>query len=411
MITALGSRYADRLQDVAAFLGEENFVLWMARWSIEYVNTVFPADILHYTDEKKLYERVQAYEKVTKHQMTALLAVLREDYPGIKFHWGLTSEDIMHNARWSQIIQATMITLDEVNKVVRGINTVCHERPWEGFLPDILAHTHGQPATPVDCAQYLRAKFMPIKFEPPEFRMGGSNGQLTAWKRLFPNQDADEVANRWMRNMISRFFMGPRYPIFVMTTPDDQIGLLQHGPSNHKHLLSCIGNVLRLRSLARALWDHCYRGILVLDSDDGQTGSSAMPHKVNPLDFEQAEGALSNAYHIFQGALEANCDSRGLRDLSNSIVNRHLTDAYAYMYLGLNSIVRGLEKSQYSVERIRKELEAHPECLSELVRYYRVEIKGEDDEVVYKDLKMNPPKNLGESVEELRAHGFYTHIN
>lgn len=411
MISALDSRYSERLQDMSAFLGEENFVLWMARWSIEYVNAIYPTDIPHYTDEKKLYGRVQAYEKVTRHQMTALLAVLREDHPAIKFHWGLTSEDIMHNARWSQIIQAIAIINDEVGKIVFGINTLCNERPWQGYMPDILAHTHGQPATPVDCSQYLKAKFLPLKFATPQFRMGGSNGQLTAWKRLFPKMDADVVAARWLRSMNSRFFIGNQHPKLVIATPDDTVGLLQHGPSNHGCLLSCIGNALRLRSLARALWDHCYRGILTIKTEEGQTGSSAMPHKINPLDFEQAEGAFSNAYHILLGALEANCDSRGLRDLSNSIVNRNLPDAFAYFFLGCASIVQGLKRVEYSKERIQRELIEHPECLSELVRYFRVDVKGEPDELVYKDLKDNPPDDYDRVVKELSTNGFYTHLN
>lgn len=405
MITALGSRYADRLQDVAAFLGEENFVLWMARWSIEYVNTIYPTDIPHYTDEKKLYERVQAYEKVTKHQMTALLKILKEDHPTIKFHMGLTSEDIMHNARWSQIIQVIMVLNDEVGKIVKSIDKTCHG------LPAILAHTHGQPATPVNCSKYLKAKFLPAKFHPPEFRMGGSNGQLTAWRHVFPAFSASEVADVWMTAMVSKFFVGPKHPTFVISTPGVDVGLLQHGPSNQQCLLSCIGNALRFRSLARALWDHCYRGILEFKSTEGQTGSSAMPHKVNPLDFEQAEGAFSNAYHILIGALEANSDSRGLRDLSNSIVNRNLPDAFAYLFLGLESLVRGIGNAEYSHTKIIEEVQRHPECISEMVRYFRSEIKGEDDEVVYKDLKDSPPDDFWVYLHKMEQAGFDVEFN
>lgn len=410
MISALDSRYAERLQDVSAFLGEENFVLWMSRWSIEYVSVTFGKILPHYKDEQELFERVRVYEKITKHQMTALLRVLKEDFPGVKFHWGLTSEDIMHNARWSQITQVLSVIQSEFGQVLRGLRNVCNERPFAGYLPDILAHTHGQPATPVDCYQYLMAKVQPTGFVFPNFRMGGSNGQLTAWKRLFPDLDASAVAKCWLQDVRTKFFIN-RMDHMYIDTPNDTVGLLQHGPSNQECLLSCIGSALRLRSLARALWDHCYRGILVLKTEEGQTGSSAMPHKVNPLDFEQAEGAFSNAYHILIGALEANCDSRGLRDLSNSIVNRNLPDAFAYLFLGCSSIVAGLRNAEYSPTKIREELAKHPECLSELVRYFRVSEKGESDEVVYKDLKDNPPSNFQAVAKELSETGFYTHIN
>ncbi len=401
MITALDTRYKDRLKDVSAFLGEENFVLWMSRWSIEYVNMMFNLNVPHYNDELELFRRVDEYEKITKHQMTALLKVLAEDHPDIKFHWGLTSEDIMHNARWSQASQVISVIYSELERVEVAIEDLA-----DSMGSDILAHTHGQPATPVDCYKYLRGKYaLGVGFDFPSFRMGGSNGQLTAWRALFPHLSSEDCAHVWLKAVRTKFFIDKESPICI-ETPNEFIGLLQHGPSNSECILSCIGSALHLRALARALWDHCYRGVLVVKTEENQTGSSAMPHKVNPLDFEQAEGAFSNAYHIFLGTLEANADSRGLRDLSNSIVNRSLPDAFAYIFLGVSALVRGANNSHYSMTKVTSELEQHPECLSELVRYCRVEKRGELDETVYKDLKNNPPTDFRRTIEELKNEGF-----
>lgn len=401
MITALDTRYKERLKDVSAFLGEENFVLWMSRWSIEYANVMFNAEIPHYADELELFRRVDEYEKITKHQMTALLKVLKEDHPDVKFHWGLTSEDIMHNARWSQAAQVIAVINNEIERMEEAIELLA-----DGIGSDILAHTHGQSATPVDCYKYLRAKYATnTEFEMPTFRMGGSNGQLTAWRALFPHLSSENVAAEWLKRVRGNFFIDKTYPMCV-ETPNEFVGLLQHGPSNSPCILSCIGSALHLRSLARAFWDHCYRGILVVRTEEKQTGSSAMPHKVNPLDFEQAEGAFSNAYHILIGALEANADSRGLRDLSNSIVNRNLPDAFAYIFLGVSALVRGVANSSYSSNKVALELEQHPECLSELVRYYRVEKRGEQDEDVYISLKTKPPTDFRRTVEGMKLEGF-----
>jgi adenylosuccinate lyase len=394
MFSALDSRYASRLTLLQPIVGEVNFIYFMSLWSLTYAECANPGVYLPlYEDREKLARRVAAKEVATQHQMMALLQVLQEDYPDITFHYGLTSEDIMHNSRWTQIA----LLIHQLQEVLKEVDAAVREFEKEVPLP-ILAHTHGQPATPVRLGPYLRAKLRRLNPVYPEYRFGGANGQLTALGFATGLTNFEAVAAAWARGMAGHLGELPKLQI---VTPTPKLGLLQHGPSNEATIMSAISAALKLRSFARALWDHSYRGILTFETSPGQAGSSAMPHKVNnPIDFEQAEGAFSNAYHILLNGLEANADSRGLRDLSNSIVNRQLPEAWVYLYLGAKSLVKGMSKSSYNLSKIKEEIKNHPECLTELLRYYiQAEEHGADP---YWELKKHPPNDFEAVIKRMK---------
>jgi adenylosuccinate lyase len=348
-----------------------------------------------YSDRQALARRVSVKEQVTKHQMVALNQVLEEDYPDVSFHYGLTSEDIMHNARWTQVHLCILV----INELLREVEIAIRE--YEKQLPTaILAHTHGQPATPVFVGPYLRAKCRRIGLVVPEYRLGGSNGQLTALQLISGITDFKPMATAWTKKVLYRLAQLEKINI---VTPTPAQGLLQLGPSNEATLLSGVAVAVKMRALARALWDHCQRKLLLYESGAGQAGSSAMPHKVNPIDFENAEGAFTNAERILLNAFEANSDTRGLRDLSNSIINRQMLEGWAYLYLGLKGLTRGMSKTTYSPDRAVEELRENPECLTEVLRYYLQEKEGLADP--YWELKQNPPGDFDETVKRLGTWG------
>ena len=399
MLSALDSRYANRLEPIADVVGEESFVYFMSIWSQAYAECTNPGIYIPiYTNKKDLYRRVSKKEVATKHQMVALLQVLQEDYPDVTFHYGLTSEDIMHQARWTQIA----ILNSRLNVVMKDIESAIKTLEFDISTP-ILAHTHGQPATPVELGPYLRAKIRRLSLISPEFRLGGSNGQLSILKQIYPGMKLDELALAWAKR-ISELI--PELDRIQVITPTAKVGLLQHGPSNEATIMSMISTVLKYRALARALWDHCQRGVLVLMSGNEQAGSSAMPHKVNPVNYELSEGCFSNAYHILLNGLEANSDSRGLRDLSNSVVNRQLVEAWVWAYLGLKSLLRGMETSVYSQDAVVRELKANPECLTEYLRYYILENERGTDP--YWELKKNPPKDWDVTMKRMENWKLFT---
>jgi len=364
----------------------------MSVWSLSYAECANTGTYLPvYTDRNELYRRVCAKERTTKHQVVALNQVLEEDHPDVVFHYGLTSEDLSHNSRWTQVD----LVISKVSHLLRDL--VQHVAVLaESVHTPVLAHTHGQAATPVMLGAYLKAKLKHLPIVRPQFRLGGSNGQLTALRYATGLNDFNNLANNWLKR-VKHHVRGLESTHIIVPTED--CGLLQVGPSNDATLLTAISVCLKTRALARALWDHCYRGILTSASSSGQAGSSAMPHKVNPIELENAEGCFSNAYHTFINALEANSDSRGLRDLSNSVVNRQMQEGWCYLFLGLNSLITGVSKSVYRKDLIIKELKANPGCLSELLRYYMQAVEGRADP--YWDLKDNPPTDFDETIKRM----------
>lgn len=369
----------------------------MSIWSITYAEcTNKEAYLPPYANREDLFERVLRKEQSTKHQMTALIQVLEEDFPNIQFHFGLTSEDIMHNARTTQ----SLMIIGEIYKKLKDLDSAIKIVEKDIKFP-ILAHTHGQPATPVELGAYLRAKIRGISLVRPQFRLGGSNGQLTALRYATGIQDFNKLTQTWAKRIKEKM---PSIDEFVIEIPTRKTALLQVGPSNDATFLSGMGLAVKLRALARALWDHAQRKILVISTGLTQTGSSAMPHKVNPIDFENAEGNFSIAYNMLSLAFEANTDTRGLRDLSNSVINRQVLEGWAFLFLGIKGLIKGLHSSQYSSDRIMNELRSNPECLTELYRYYLMTEEGNPDP--YFELKNNPPNDFDETLKRMSNWNF-----
>lgn len=400
MISCLDSRYTQQLADIKPFLGDEAFVYYMSVWSLSYAELTNDNVFLRlYDDRNELYERVKKYEIETKHQMTALIKVMQKDYPSVNFHIGLTSEDIMHNARCLQMNLIADKILEQINHVDEQLNRIS-----EPVNFPILAHTHGQAATPIMLSPYLRAKCRDIFLSKSNYRLGGSNGQLTILRRISAGTDFQKLGDQWLKKTSEKLRNTFVFEDSSMIVPTDRVGLLQVGPHNDQAFLSGMSLSLKFRALCRAFWDHASRGILKVSTGTFQTGSSAMPTKVNPILFENAEGCFTIAYNTFQTALEANCDSRGLRDLSNSIVNRQVLDGWAFLYLGLRGLVKGMEQADYNIEACRKEIEENPECLGELLRYYIIE-EG-DGRDPYFEIKNNPPKDFYETLSRMPGWEF-----
>ena len=403
MISSLDSRYSAQLTPIKDFLGDEAFVYYMSVWSIAYAEaTNKDCFIPLYEDRNELYDRVKRFEVETRHQMTALLRVLEQDYPKVKWHQYSTSEDCMTSARSIQMNLIISKVYDEVRKIEEQI-----QRLTSSVKFPILEHTHGQPATPVDLAPFLRAKVRDIYLARPNLRLGGSNGQLSIWKKVAEASnmqfDAVKLGQRILKRLTEKLGDDISFEDVEISVPNDKVGLLQVGPHNDHTYLSAMSLSLKLRALSRTFWSHANRKLLKLHTSKTQTGSSAMPTKVNPINFENSEGCFTIAYQTFTTALEANCDTRGLRDLSNSVVNRQLFDGWAFLYLGIKNLVRGMETSEYSVENCLKELHENPDCLGEYLRYY---IQTTEKRDPYFEIKNNPPVDFNETVSRMPGWNF-----
>jgi adenylosuccinate lyase len=397
MITSLDSRYESKLSELRPFLGDCAFVYYMYLWSVSYAQTFDDSAINHSEvsnlSPTELYSMVRTKESITNHQMTALLQVLAELYPNSRFHSCLTSEDIMHNSR---VLQQNLIMAKTKNLMCELSNRLDMLSAPIGF--PILEHTHGQPATPVELGPFLKAKIADIKLIRPNYRFGGSNGQLSVFKKFHSELSVEETAQKWIRKMnayLSEFYQIAESDIVF---PMGDKALLQVGPHNDGCYFSLISASLKLRALCRTFWTHASRGILSASKKKGETGSSAMPHKNNPILFENAEGCFTLAAGVFNYTMEANIDTRNLRDLSNSVINRQTTDGFCYFYLGVSGLISGMKEFSYDGSKCFEELRRHPECLSEFLRYYTIQKTGKDP---YVEMRNNPPECFDDAIKTM----------
>ncbi|MEK7563243.1 MAG: lyase family protein, partial [Patescibacteria group bacterium] len=185
-------------------------------------------------------------------------------------------------------------------------------------------------------------------------KLGGAVGTFSAHAAAYPDVDWPRFGTRFIRSL-------GLIPLSATTqiNPHDDIAELSH--------LLCRINTILL-DFSRDGWLYISRGVFKQRVVAGEVGSSTMPHKVNPIDFENAEGNLGLSTALFTHFAEKLPVSRLQRDLSDSTVQRNIGVAFGYHMLALKSLTRGLSKLSLDRSAVRRELEAHPEVIAEAIQ-------------------------------------------
>jgi adenylosuccinate lyase len=311
-------------------------------------------------------QAIKKIEEKTKHDVKALEYYLKEKIgavPGLKkyiefVHFALTSEDTTNLAYGILIHQALEnVLLPSLQDLVSALTAMAKQ--WRDV--SLLALTHGQPATPTTVSkelmvfvsrlerqlQLLRAFRMQGKF-------GGAVGTFSAHRAAYPGIDWPAFGKKFVKALGLE-------PLEYTTqiNPHDDLAELSH-------LFIRIGNVLL--NLSRDLWLYISRGIFRQKMIAGEVGSSTMPHKVNPIDCENAEGNIGIANALFAHFAEKLPISRLQRDLSDSTVQRNLGVAFGHHLLAVQSLKRGLGKLSLDITKIQRELDTHPEVHAEAIQ-------------------------------------------
>ena len=319
--------------------------------------------------------RVKELEKSTNHDVKAVEYFLREKLKehlelseAVHFiHFACTSEDINSVAYALMLDKArTDILLPRLGAVQEALRT---QALRYAALP-MLARTHGQPASPttlgkeiaVFCAR-LRRPIERIRNAPIAAKMSGAVGNYSAHYVAYPEVDWAAVTATW----ISSLGLDPA-PCTTQIEPHDCLA----------ELLDAVAHSARiLIDLCRDVWGYVALGAFVHQTVAGEVGSSTMPHKVNPIDFENAEGNFGIACALARHLSEKLPISRWQRDLSDSTVMRALGSLFGHYVIAADSLCRGLEKLDADAHHLATELAAHPEVLGEAVqtilRKHRIE--------------------------------------
>jgi len=309
--------------------------------------------------------KIKEIEKITNHDVKAVEYFLREKFEELKLgeykefiHFGLTSQDINNTAMPLLIKEAQLnVVLPSLNKHLDRLHTLAGE--WSDI--PMLARTHGQPATPTRLGKEImvfadRLHSQLLHFDECVFegKFGGASGNLNAHYVAYSDKDWHGFAEKFLARLgLNR----QRY-----TTQIEHYDNLAAYFDTLKRICTL------LIDLCRDIWLYVSMDYFKQKIVKGEVGSSAMPHKVNPIDFENAEGNLGLAIALFEHLSAKLPVSRLQRDLTDSTVTRNIGVPVAHLLISLKSIDRGLGKLIVNETKIAAELDQNWAVVAEAIQ-------------------------------------------
>jgi len=381
-ISPLDGRYSKSIETLSDYFSESALIKYRIKVEIEYLihlsrqKEVKELDPISDKDIKrfqKIYnsfsiedaKRVKAIEVATNHDVKAVEYFIREKlekmnkkrlYPWI--HFALTSEDV-NNLSYSLMWQDGMrnVFLPEFREVIKKLNTIAKQFSTTAML----SLTHGQSATPTTFGKELAVfvhrlnrQFEQMKKQQLQGKFGGATGTWAAHYTAYPKMDWLNFSKKFIRSL----GLDPNL-VTTQIEPHDSV-------VESYHSMIRVNNILI--DLCRDIWSYVSRGILKQKRVPGEVGSSTMPHKINPIQFENAEGNLGLANSILGHLSNKLPISRMQRDLTDSTTLRNQGIAMGYSYLACKNILKGLKRITVNKPGMKKELNSHWEVLAEAVQ-------------------------------------------
>lgn len=309
--------------------------------------------------------RVKEIEKVTNHDVKAIEYFLREQFENLGLneymefiHFGLTSQDI-NNVAFPLALKKAFIEVYKplLDEIVTTVKTKARE--WKKI--PMLAHTHGQPASPTSLgkelyvfAERLEKQISLLETIPSSAKFGGATGNFNAHHAAYPKTDWVSFSNDFISSLgLER----------LQTTTQ-----IEH----YDNLAAFFHNLQRINTilidLCRDFWTYISMEYFRQKVKKQEVGSSAMPHKVNPIDFENAEGNLGVANALFDHMAAKLPVSRLQRDLTDSTVIRNIGVPVAHSMIAFRSVLRGMEKLILNEVKILEDLEDNWAVVAEAIQ-------------------------------------------
>ena len=311
--------------------------------------------------------RIKAIEAVTNHDVKAVEYFLKEQVRDDSalagaaefIHFACTSEDI-NNTAYARMVQGAraQVLLPAIDLVVSRLRSMAH---MFAAVP-MLARTHGQSASPTTMGKELanvvarleraRGRFAEV---PLRAKMNGAVGNYNAHVAAYPEIDWEAFARKVVEQHLGLVFN----PYTIQIEPHDDLAELFDAVARLNTILI---------DLNRDLWGYISLGYFRQRLREGEVGSSTMPHKVNPIDFENSEGNLGVANALLRHFSEKLPISRWQRDLTDSTVLRNIGVAMGHTLLGWDSLQRGLDKLELAPQALASDLDACWEVLAEPIQ-------------------------------------------
>jgi len=311
-------------------------------------------------------QKIKATEKITNHDVKAVEYFLKKklDENGLSaykefVHFGLTSQDINNTAIPLSYKEANEQQIfPAINNLIENLRQLAMQ--WKAI--PMLAHTHGQPASPtvlgkeiIVFVERLEKQLAELKRIPYAAKFGGATGNFNAHHVAYGSVDWVNFANDFVNNKLG-------LSRSIHTTQIEHYDYLAASFDAYKR----INNILV--DFCRDMWTYISMEYFKQKTKAGEIGSSAMPHKVNPIDFENAEGNLGVANALFEHLAAKLPVSRLQRDLTDSTVLRNIGVPVAHTLISLSSIEKGLSKLLLNEAKLNEDLEANWAVVAEAVQ-------------------------------------------
>lgn len=319
--------------------------------------------------------RVKEIERTTNHDVKAVEYYIKEELDKLGLsdirewvHFSCTSDDINNTAYALMIKEGISITLPVMKEMLTKIEELALKYKGEAMM----SRTHGQPATPtttgkelVNFAWRLKKEINTLEHVDIQGKMNGATGSFNAHVFAFPEIDWIAAEKRFVSE-----YLGITPLLFTtQINPNSYIAETLHA------LIRAAAIVI---DLDRDMWGYISLGYFKQKLKEGEVGSSTMPHKVNPIDFENSEGNMGIAISMMDHLSVKLLQSRFQRDLTDSTVLRNMGALFGYVLIGLKNAIKGLGKVELNREVIQKDLDDNQELLAEPIQTV-MRVYGEDN--------------------------------
>ena len=379
-ISPVDGRYSKQTEFLSNYFSEKALIKYRAKVEIEYFISLTEIGIknlnkwdnkfndkirniyIEFRDEDAL--EVKEIEKTTNHDVKAVEYFIKRKFDEMKIgefsefiHFGLTSQDINNTSIPLSIkdfipnyFEKINLVLSEIDDKVKGYSDI-----------PMLARTHGQPASPTRLGKEFKVFSVRIKEQinvlkkiPHSCKFGGATGNFNAHQVAYPDIDWKNFAENFTKKLG-----------LVHSFPTTQI---EHY-DNLARLMDCLKRINTIiLDFNKDIWQYISFDYFHQKINKSEVGSSAMPHKVNPIDFENSEGNLSYANSIFEFLSSKLPISRLQRDLTDSTVLRNIGVPFSHTVIGFNSTLKGLKKLLINKNKIENDLKDNWIVISEAIQ-------------------------------------------
>ena len=381
-ISPIDGRYRNKVANLADYFSEEALIKYRVRVEIEYfialceipLPQLVDFDTSLFNELRKIYidftsldaQKVKDIEKITNHDVKAVEYFIKEKFDRLnlqKFkefiHFGLTSQDINNTAIPLSVKEAMNdIYIPNYLEVLEKLQELVIE--WKDI--SMLARTHGQPASPTRLGKEidvfvvrLREQFKFLDSVTYAAKFGGATGNFNAHKVAYKNIDWKKFGNTFVKEKLGLYHSFPTTQI-----------------EHYDHLAALFDALKRINTiildLDRDFWTYVSMDYFKQKIKAGEVGSSAMPHKVNPIDFENSEGNLGIANSIFEHFSAKLPISRLQRDLTDSTVLRNIGVPFGHTIIAFTSTLKGLNKLLLNKDKFAQDLENNWAVVAEAIQ-------------------------------------------